>query len=61
MKGLRRFLKGFEDDMTAAVFAEAGEFETAREILRESEHAKATEEKCVSGYHDKDAATATAK
>jgi len=34
MKVLRRLLKRFEDDMAAAAFAEAGEFRTAREILK---------------------------
>lgn len=38
MKGLKRFLKRFEDDLAAVVFAEGGEFETAKEILRESGH-----------------------
>lgn len=38
MKELKRFLQSFEDDMAAAAFAEAGEFETAREILRKSGH-----------------------
>lgn len=38
MKGLKRFFKRFEDEMVATAFAEAGEFETAREILAESEH-----------------------
>lgn len=33
MKG---FLRKFEDAMTAVAFAEAGEFETAREIMNEA-------------------------
>ncbi len=37
MKGLRKLLEGFETVMTAEAFAEEGEFETAREILREQE------------------------
>ena len=35
MKGLKKLSKKFETLMTATTFAEAGEFETAREILRE--------------------------
>ncbi len=34
---MRGFLKKFEDAMAAAAFAEAGEFETAKEIMRESQ------------------------
>lgn len=37
MKGLKKLLKGFEKAMTASAFAEEGEFETAREIIREAE------------------------
>lgn len=37
MKRLRNLLKRFETVMTAETFAEAGEFETAREIMREEE------------------------
>ncbi len=36
MKVLRKMLKRFEGEMAAAAFAEAGEFETAREILKSS-------------------------
>ncbi|GBE33764.1 hypothetical protein BMS3Bbin06_00279 [bacterium BMS3Bbin06] len=36
MKALRKLLKRFEDEMAAVAFAEAGEFETAREILKSS-------------------------
>ncbi|MBI5049603.1 MAG: tetratricopeptide repeat protein [Nitrospirae bacterium] len=32
---LKGLLKGLEDSMVATAFAEAGEFETAREIMRE--------------------------
>jgi hypothetical protein len=32
---MKRFTKKFEDIMTASAFAEAGEFETAQEILKE--------------------------
>jgi hypothetical protein len=32
---MKRFAKKFEDIMTASAFAEAGEFKTAQEILRE--------------------------
>ncbi len=36
MKALKKFIKKFEDEMAAAAFAEAGEPETALEILKES-------------------------
>ena len=36
MKVLRKVLKKFEGEMAAVAFAEAGEFETAREILKSS-------------------------
>lgn len=36
MKG---FLRKFEDTMAAVAFAEAGEFETAREIIKEKQSA----------------------
>jgi len=36
MKGIKNFVEKFETAMVAAAFAEAGEFETAREIMRES-------------------------
>ena len=32
---MKRFIKRLEDMFVAATFAEAGEFDTAREILRE--------------------------
>ena len=35
MKGLKEFAKKFESLMTATAFAEAGEFEAAREVLKE--------------------------
>jgi len=35
MNSIKRISKKFETMMVAATFAEAGEFETAREILRE--------------------------
>ncbi len=34
---MKRFLKKFEDTFAAAAFAEAGEFETAKEIIREKQ------------------------
>ncbi|MEC4684218.1 MAG: hypothetical protein VST71_00590 [Nitrospirota bacterium] len=36
MKILRKMLRKFEGEMAAVAFAEAGEFETAREILKSS-------------------------
>jgi len=36
MKGIKKIAEKFETAMVAATFAEAGEFETAREIMRES-------------------------
>ncbi len=38
MKILQNLMKRFESVMVAATFAEAGEFETAREIMREQSH-----------------------
>lgn len=38
MKGLKNFLRKFENAISAATFAEAGEFETARKILIEEEY-----------------------
>lgn len=37
MKSLSRLFSRFETMMTAATFAEAGEFQTAREIMKEGE------------------------
>lgn len=37
MKGLRKLFNRFEGLMSAAAFAEEGEFDTAREIMRETE------------------------
>lgn len=36
MNRIRKLSKKFETAMVAATFAEAGEFETAREVLREN-------------------------
>ncbi len=35
MKGLKKLFEKFERAMSAAAFAEEGEFDTAREIMRE--------------------------
>ncbi|MEW6163139.1 MAG: hypothetical protein AB1606_07500 [Nitrospirota bacterium] len=35
-ENLKKFIKKFEDIMTASTFAEAGEFEIAKEILKEN-------------------------
>lgn len=37
MKGIRKFFSNFDDTMAAVAFAEAGELETARQIMAESE------------------------
>lgn len=42
MKTLSRLMKGFENAMSATAFAEAGEFETAREIMREGKEERIT-------------------
>lgn len=48
MKTLNRLMQGFENAMTATAFAEAGEFETAREIMSEGKR----QEKRVAGRAD---------
>jgi hypothetical protein len=40
MKTLKKILRKFESVMVAVAFAEAGEFETAREIYKERESEK---------------------
>ena len=37
MKGLKSLFEKFENAMTATAFAEEGEFNTAREIMKEEE------------------------
>lgn len=37
MKGIRKMLEKFENVMSAAAFAEAGEFDTARDFLKEEQ------------------------
>lgn len=37
MKGLRKFLRKFEDVMVAAAYAEEGDTETAKNLLKRSE------------------------
>jgi len=40
MKGIRKMLEKFENVMSAAAFAEAGEFEAAREFTREEKRTR---------------------
>lgn len=47
MKELKKFTKRFETLMTVTTYAEAGEFETAREMLKEYAQ---PEEKTVKRY-----------
>ena len=47
MKRLRNLLKRFETVMTAETFAEAGEFETAREIMQEEKQMEKRDRKQV--------------
>ncbi|GBD99462.1 hypothetical protein BMS3Abin07_01499 [bacterium BMS3Abin07] len=37
MKFFKKMVRKFEDEMAAAAFAQAGEMETAKEILKESD------------------------
>lgn len=46
---MKRLLKMFENVMSAVAFAEAGEFETTREILREKEY---TQKKVIESKKD---------
>lgn len=47
MKRLRNLLKRFETVMTAEAFTEAGEFETAREIMQEEKEMEKRDRKQV--------------
>lgn len=47
MKRLRNLLKRFETVMTAEAFTEAGEFETAREIMQEEKQMEKRDRKQV--------------
>lgn len=55
MKTLSRLMKGFENAMTATAFAEAGEFGTAREIMREGNR----QEKRITGRAESERAKPT--
>jgi len=46
MSFLKKLVKNFEDDMTAAAIAQAGDTEFAREILGESAAGKHQEHHC---------------
>lgn len=50
MKGLKKIWKVFGDSMEAAAFAEAGEFDTAREIMRGDGERKAKSGRKQEGY-----------
>lgn len=51
MKILQNLMKRFEGVMVAATFAEAGEFETAREIMREQSQQQKKVSKRKQSYH----------
>ena len=40
MKGIKKMLEKFQTVMSAAAFAEAGEFMTARELMREEKRTR---------------------
>ncbi|MHB8841167.1 MAG: hypothetical protein ACYC56_05170 [Candidatus Aquicultor sp.] len=62
MKGIKRFFSNFEDTMVAVTFAEAGELETARQIMAESESTAEESKKVdLSKYQNKGKGTAYLK
>lgn len=62
MKTIKNIFKRFENAMVAATFAEAGEFETARQIVRDEEiRARKISRKSGSSYVTKIAVNSAAR